>query len=269
MAIIPVFYMNAVASIGVRQGEYIAWIGTGFFIYRKIPGQDRVMPMLITNKHVLAGEQSVVIRTKSKDDEKLHIIDVPLYQDDQPIYRQHSDPDIDIAVIRIDGTYLRERHIEFNGFDIDNNALSSPELRDAGVDEGSLIYMLGFPMGMVNVNDTLPICRLGCIARISDAQICESHNLLADIQNFPGNSGSPIITRPEMVSIEGTNSLDRAVLAGIVHSYIPYTERLINQQTNKLVELRSENSGIALVHPVEYIREVVDDIFTVASGNAT
>ena len=29
-------------------------------------------------------------------------------------------------------------------------------------------------------------------------------------------------------------------------------------QTQNVVEIRSENSGIALMHPVEFIREVID-----------
>ena len=48
------------------------------------------------------------------------------------------------------------------------------------------------------------------------------------------------------------------MLLGIVHSYIPYQETLMNTQTKQVVEIRSENSGIAKVHPVELIREVVD-----------
>ena len=91
-------------------------------------------------------------------------------------------------------------------------------------------------------------------------QIQEKHNILVDIQNFPGNSGSPIINRPEVVSIQGTKNLDRRVLVGIIHSYIPYEETLINSQTGRLVEVRSENSGLAYAHPVEYIRDIIDMI---------
>ena len=54
--------------------------------------------------------------------------------------------------------------------------------------------------------------------------------------------------------------MNKSVLVGIVHSYIPYRENLINSQTQQVVEIRSENSGIALIHPVEFIREVVDEI---------
>ena len=55
-------------------------------------------------------------------------------------------------------------------------------------------------------------------------------------------------------------SLVKTVLAGIIHSYIPYKESLINSQTHEIVEIKSENSGIANVHPVEFIREIIDKI---------
>ena len=53
-------------------------------------------------------------------------------------------------------------------------------------------------------------------------------------------------------------NVDRSLLVGIIHSYIPYRESLINSQTNEVVEVRSENSGLAMMHPVEYIRDVID-----------
>ena len=120
------------------------------------------------------------------------------------------------------------------------------------IPQGSLVHMLGFPMGLVNNSSRMPICRLGCIARISEAQIKETHNLIVDIQNFPGNSGSPIITRPEFVAIEGTKTFNKSILLGIVHAYIPYSEQLINGQTKQVVEIRTENSGLALVHPHQH-----------------
>ena len=73
-------------------------------------------------------------------------------------------------------------------------------------------------------------------------------------------SGSPIVIRPELMSIKGTKSLERAALIGIVHSYIPYQENLINSQTKRVVEVRSENSGIAYVHPIEYVKDIIDSI---------
>lgn len=266
MAIIPQFYKNAVVSIGIKnQNNPTVWIGTGFFMTRAADDQGHVHPFLITNKHVFQGKGSIVIRMKEQGTENLKEIDVPIVENGKELYILHPQTDIDIAVLPLNGSFITAHHLEFPAFDIDANAMTSSELRDSGVEEGSLIYMLGYTMGLVNQSSSLPICRLGCIARISEAQIKEQHNILVDIQNFPGNSGSPIINRPELISIQGTKNLDRSVLVGIIHSYIPYQETLINSQTRKTVEIRSENSGLAYVHPVEYIRGIVDTIFPLQS----
>lgn len=255
MALIPKGYIDAVVSIGVKQPEdKIVWIGTGFFVHRRINDKE-VLPFLVSNKHIFEGKSCVVIRMRETQENKLVLMDVSL--NDRRVHKF-----ADIAAVMLSGTTITQRHLKFSSFDIDNNSFSSFELRDNGVDEGSLVYMLGYPMGLVNVNSELPICRMGCIARISEEQIAESHDALLDIQNFPGNSGSPIVNKPENIGIQGTNILDRCMLIGIIHAYIPYRESLINSQTHEVVEVRSENSGIALMHPVEYIRDVIDMFYT-------
>ena len=260
MAILPEFYLNAVASIGVRQGENVSWIGTGFFILRIVNEKGDARPMLITNKHVLNGFDCIVLRVREKDGQELKVVEANLVENGKKLYLEHRNENIDIAVLPLNGKFIRENNLEFEAFDIDQHALTSEELHESGVDEGNLVYMLGFPMGLVNIESTLPICRLGCIARMSAAQIKESGYVLVDIQNFPGNSGSPIVTRPEFISVSGTKAFNQSVLVGIICGYIPYTEQLINSQTKQVVEIKSENSGIALMHPVEYIREIVDTV---------
>lgn len=257
MSILPKFYKDAVVSIGVRVNNNISWIGTGFFLVKMI-NPENAIPFLITNRHVLEGQKSIVIRMKEKNLETLKIVDVPLYIEESATYKFHAKDNIDIAVIRLNGNFINSNNLEFPAFDIDKHAYSSDLFREQGVEEGNMIYMLGFPMGMVIDESSSPICRLGCIARMSKAQISGNYNILVDIQNFPGNSGSPIVTRPEIISIDGTKSLNQCALLGIIHSYIPYQESLINVQTKKIVELRSENSGLAYVHPVEYIQEIID-----------
>ena len=52
--------------------------------------------------------------------------------------------------------------------------------------------------------------------------------------------------------------LNQCELIGIIHGYLPYKEQLINSQTHEVVEIRSENSGIAVANPAEFIQEVVE-----------
>lgn len=257
MSIVPDFYLDAVVSIGSQSADGISWFGTGFFILREIEGGDYLF-YLVTNKHVLADRECIVIRAKKKDTGELKVLNLLLRKEGKLLYAEHPSDDIDIAAVLINGSVYVENQFVCSGFDLDKNTLTSSEHRENGVAAGTLVHMLGFPMGLVNTDSMTPICRLGCVARMDANQVSETHNILVDIQNFPGNSGSPIITRPEIVSIEGTKAVKKALLLGIIHSYIPYQEQLMNTQTKRIVEIRSENSGLANVHPVEYIREVLD-----------
>ena len=118
--------------------------------------------------------------------------------------------------------------------------------------------MLGYPLGLVEIDSNWPICRGGCVDRILSEEIQDTHNILLDIQNFPGNSGSPVIVKPENSSLWGTKPIKSSMLIGVIHSYYPYRETAINIQTGERVEIRCENSGIANAHPVEFIREVLE-----------
>ena len=182
---------------------------------------------------------------------------MPLEENGKLLYSTHDDEKIDIAVVLINGRFLTENNLLFSAFNTKEHLLKSSELKNLGVDEGSYVYMLGFPMGLVNIDSNTPICRGGCIARIDENEINSTKQFLLDIQNFPGNSGSPIITKPEIISI-GNSAFNKSVLIGIVLGYKPYEEKLINAQTKKIVEIRSENSGIAVVNPAEFILQVIE-----------
>ena len=257
MALIPQFFMEAVVSIGIRNRNVINWIGTGFFVVKPLV-EDKYQPFMVTNKHVLEGNENIVIRMKENTTGELKILDMPLKDAGVKLYSVHEDKDVDIAVVLLNGGFITENNLQFSAFNIVEHSLESSELVKQGGDEGSYVYMLGFPMGLVNVDSNTPICRGGCIARIDEKEIQNTKQFLLDIQNFPGNSGSPIITKPEVIGIGNDPVLGKSVLIGIVHGYIPYEEKLINAQTKKVVEVRSENSGIAVVNPVEYIKEVIE-----------
>lgn len=257
MALVPKIYMDSIVSIGYKTNNTIKWIGTGFIV-GKAKDDKNAWIYLVTNKHVVEGQDCVWIKVHNYDKNKDIEIEIPLVENGNVIYSIHPNPDIDIMAVFLNGNYFVRNRLFTGYIDIDKNAMSSEELRNHGVSEGNLVYMLGYPMGLVNVNSKSPICRMGCIARMTEEQIDESNNILVDIQNFPGNSGSPVVSKPEIISLEGTSNLPQSVLIGIIHSYIPYRDMLISRQTGENVEVRTENSGLANMHPVEYIREVVN-----------
>ena len=155
-------------------------------------------------------------------------------------------------------TLIKDKSI-WSSFDLEDHALTLSQMKSTGVEEGSFVYALGFPMNLVDAIKA-PICRLGCVSRVMDAFIRQKGHptFLVDATVFPGNSGGPIINRPEEISITDTPSNSSANLIGILSEYIPYQETLYSRQTGRARMIQEENSGLTVVHPVDRIKEVVE-----------
>ena len=261
MAIIPKFFLNAVVALGVpKDNNSKQWIGTGFLMGRKEDSDiTKSTIYIITNKHVVENQNTLLVRFNNINGNGVKDLPMSLQKEYGKNYTEHPLPETDIVAIQISPKVIRDNQLELFYFDKDDHALSLKQMEDTGVSEGSLIYSLGFPMNLVGEITKAPICRLGCISRIADAFIQENaQKFLVDAQVFPGNSGGPIISRPEIVSIEGTETNDNANLIGILSAYIPYRDIMVSQQTGRAMMIQEENSGLTIVHPVDRIREVIE-----------
>lgn len=262
MAIIPNFFMNAVVAIGVNgTNSEKYWIGTGFIVGQKeINNPDISTYYIITNKHIVQHHKYIYVRFNSLGDTLVKDYRIALYGDDgTPLFSTHPNESTDVIAIQIlPKTLINDRSI-WGAFDLEDHALTLKQMQSTGVNEGSLVYSLGFPMNLVN-SIKVPICRLGCISRVTDAFLLkqETPTFLVDAQTFPGNSGGPIVSRPEHMSIQGTPKNESANLIGILSAYIPYRETLYSRQTGRDRMVQEENSGLTIVHPVDRIKEVVE-----------
>lgn len=256
MAIIPHFFNEAVVALGI--GEQKVWIATGFLV-GKWEG-DTASVFLVTNKHVVNGKTRLWVRFNSQSQ---GVVDLPLslVVNEKKIYIEHPDPSVDIVVIKINAGVAVNQNVVLQYFDIDKHCLTLEKMKETGVEEGTIVYTLGFPMNLVGNNlIKAPVCRMGCISQISNLYSKEPINtsFLVDAQTFPGNSGGPVVSRPEQLSITGTPSNSSANLIGILSAYIPYNEPLVSKQTGNIVEIRQENSGLTVVFPVDRIIETVN-----------
>lgn len=260
MALIPRQFINAVVSIGVKKDKMI-WIGTGFIVGKHSLKEDGYYPYLVTNKHIvddLKKENQTTFYIKLLEKETKTYKEFPMKLIDGS-YICSNDNNIDIVVFFLNGNFFNEKIDEYGIFDIDKNSYTSSDFMESGGEEGSLIYMIGYPMGLVEEYSKTPICRMGCIARIDKQEIVNYNRFLLDIQNFPGNSGSPIICKGDLYSVDGTKTINRCALIGIVNSYISYNDTLISSQTGEVTEIKSENSGLAIANPVECIKKLIDE----------
>jgi hypothetical protein len=172
----------------------------------------------------------------------------------------------DVAAIGISTDFLDKSGVEYSYFHSDD-ALDRTKAKDIGVGEGDGVFALGFPMGMgVMLGPASPmlfedrnyvIARQGSIARIRDCLAGVTNEFLADLFIFPGNSGGPVVLRPEMLSIQGTKPNNIAYLIGIVREYIPYSDIAVSQQTQQPRIIFQENSGLAGIIPIDYVNELL------------
>lgn len=280
MAIIPPFFLDTVVAIGERDsGGAVSFGATGFLYGLSVPSPaDDPTPhfrvYLVTNRHVVSGKDTIVLRFNAVNGAPAKTFDVDLKNSSgSPQYYTHSDPDIDVAVMFLNGTVMRQQGIQFAFFESGGHVQTLTEAADAGVSEGSSLFLLGFPLGDAGKDQNFVVARQGCVARMRDAVAGVSKHFVADLAVFPGNSGGPVVTRPESLAIQGTSSQDRAYLIGIVAAYIPYSDVAISVQTKRPRVVFEENSGLAIVYPVEHIQAtigVADSVgFPVAAGGAT
>lgn len=256
MAIIPQFYNDAVVAIGVlnKNGNKV-WCATGFVVARKNENGG-YNTFLISNKHVLDdGTKSILLRFNipGKIDAKDYAATL-IDADGKKHFSVH--PESDVACLLLNSNILSTDLGSISAFYLEDHTLTREQMLDNEVIEGSIVYSLGFPSGLVGVDSKVPLCRMGCISKIKEP--CDTNGYLLDIQNFPGSSGSPVINRIEANYLKGSKGYNITKLIGIMAKYIPYKDVLISRQTKKEMQIVQENSGIAVAYDVNSIKETVE-----------
>ncbi|ATN06574.1 hypothetical protein CRN76_14755 [Chryseobacterium indologenes] len=266
MALIPPFFLDCVVGIGIINGTDKQWIGTGFlfanFKENTSEHEKSYEVFLVTNKHVIQNLTNIVIRFNPQDDKPAKDYPISLNMNNKIA---HPDPAIDVAIIPINVNILKNEGMKFSCFESDTHVFKKQDLIDIETTEGDSIFVLGFPMGLIGTERQHVILRNGCIARIRDLFENRKKDYIVDALIFPGNSGGPVILKPEFVSIEGTKVNNKAKLIGIIKSYIPYQDTAVSVQTKRPRIIFEDNSGLSLVEPVDHIFETIKEYENIKS----
>lgn len=267
MALIPPFFLDCVVAIGFPEtAGSKKWNASGF-LYGKLvedeSAEEKTYELfLVTNRHVFEGHEKAFIRFNPKADEAARDYDLMLVESGDLKWHAHPDLDVDVAVISINARFLRKNDIQFNYFRSDEHLADRERASELGLTEGDPIFVLGFPMGLVGKERSFVIVRTGCIARIRDALLGSSRELLIDAPVFPGNSGGPVVTKPEDVAIHGTQAVNSAYLIGMVTSFLPFRDVAVSSQTGMPRIIFEENSGLASVLLMDSIVETIQTRLT-------
>jgi len=265
MALIPGFFIDCIVAIGLpsekKEGE---WVASGFLYgdlkEKKEGGQNIYSVYLVTNRHVFENLQLTVLRFNPSGGEPAKVYPLPLLNESSKklLWTSHPNSNIDIAVILINAQLLRKENIKFSYFMSDQHVAPLSKISELGIIEGDCVFILGFPMGLIGPERNYVIVRGGNIARIQDAIDRKSNEFLIDAFTFPGNSGGPVVTKPELVSIIGTKAVGSSYLIGIVAGYLSYQDFAISEQTKRRRVMFEENSGLTSVIPIDFVKEAIE-----------
>lgn len=264
MALLPPFFVDCIVAIGKpSEQEKVAWIASGFLYgdFLKTEGEERTYKIyLVTNRHVFQGLKQVILRfnPRGKESAKQYTLDL-LDAASHQIWTPHPNLQIDIALTTININLLKEQGIQFSWFQSDQHVATLDKMAELGITEGDFVYTLGFPMGLIGGERNYVIVRGGNIARIRDAIDRRSDEILIDASIFPGNSGGPVVTKPEAMAIHGTKSVSAAYLIGVVRRYVSYRDVAISAQTQLPRVVFEENSGLATVIPIDFVQETIKE----------
>jgi S1-C subfamily serine protease len=278
MSLIPPQFLTAVASLEIEvkdaQGKIdMRPVATGFFYGRKVqqesgPGAGQYRVWLITNRHVVedrAGNwmKEISVRFNFIDPIQLakHYKYALLDPAGSPVWLRHKDPLVDIAVLPVNGPALVSLGIEFYFFQDDSDVFLAKDFASEGITTGDGVFVLGYPLGLRGGPRNRVIVRHGIIARV-DEELLKQHYYFIDASAFPGNSGGPVLHRPEVVAIQGTKANSRSALVGVISAGMTYNDIAVSQQTGEPRVVFTEQTGLVRVVPIESVNEVIDDYLT-------
>lgn len=264
---IPPFFIDCVVALGREEGVPPKWATEASGFLYGVPvdketdlAKHQYEVYLVTNRHVLANHSDITMRLNSqKETDPVKEFTLALKNaDGTDLWVSHPDPLVDVSVIHLNAAYLRQQGLQSTFFSADLHVADKAKMKEIGTAIGDEVFVLGFPMGISGTfQRNYVIARRGTIARIEDTLTSNATTFLIDAFIFPGNSGGPVVSVPDLNFIAGTKAQDKAYLIGMVRAYVPYTDIAVSQQTGQPRMVSQENSGLAEVIPVDYINQTI------------
>lgn len=221
--------------------------GTGFVFSFEIDSVQR-LPILVTNKHVINGALgfSITMTKKTKENRPLlGQVDKQIYTPKEISWLFHPEKSIDLAVTPLlpllDKLPLGREGYAYYSILEDDLPLQE-ELEDLkGVEE---ILMIGYPIGIWDNINNLPITRKGITATHPLFDYRNKSEFVIDAACFPGSSGSPVL-----IVNEGPYSSKSGIRMGKRRLFMGVLYGGPNYQPNgeiKIIEIPTKKDAIAV-----------------------
>jgi hypothetical protein len=224
--------------------------GTGFF-YRLAETGDKHVPVIVTNKHVVAGAAKgrfrLTLRAADGSPDRLNHLNFEIANFEQR-WTAHPDGSTDLCVMPI-APLLHQAASQNKSFffiTLDKSFVPTPaDLEEMlGLEE---VVMVGYPNGIWDETNNFPVFRRGVTASHPLHDWNGKQEFLIDAACFPGSSGSPVLifNTHGYQSKKGTFiGASRIKLLGVLYAGPQYT---VTGEI-KIIMVPTSNVPIAVSH---------------------
>ena len=170
--------------------------GTGF-LYRFLETEQNNIPCLVTNKHVIKGASKIELSYRLINDAGVPIEGSPhtVYLENTASFVNHPDENVDLCILPI-ASILKVGQEDKSAprpffIVMGDTVLPKPDewARYMALDD---VVMIGYPDGLWDSSNNLPIARKGIISTLPKYDYCGKHCFLVDMACLKGSSGSPV-----------------------------------------------------------------------------
>lgn len=251
-------HINATTPAGMSTG-------TGFLVQYDIAGGQA--PILITNKHVLAGATSVdFTMPRSLNGEPVSAgTRMTANEFSDAVWHGHPQPEVDIAVMKfapvLEAMAALGAPPFYRAFG-DELLLTSADADQ--LDSIESVTFVGYPSGLFDRASMLPIARRGQTATPIFNDYNQLPAFLIDASVFPGSSGSPvlILDRGIYSTRDGVTQVgNRVMLAGVVAAVHTRTVMGEIRITSNAYATFDDMIDLGIVFKSSAIQETVDILF--------
>ncbi|QCP86262.1 serine protease [Cereibacter sphaeroides] len=168
--------------------------GTGFFFSYKIG--ERNYPFVVTNKHVVFGMREGALSFLQRTGTlptlgngcRLRI------DDWHQAWFGHPDPNVDIAICPfapLEAHIKQQHNVDLFYRYVSSDMIPNPQ-QTAELDAVELVTFIGYPNGVWDSKNLLPVARRGTTASPIEVDFEHTPRFLIDASVFGGSSGSPV-----------------------------------------------------------------------------
>lgn len=224
-------------------------VGTAFFFSFLKEKDGNHVPALVTCKHVVKGARQGTFHLTVKGTNSLPEVGkhIPITLDKfESRWMPHPDPTIDLCMMPIAPLLAeaKKKGKDFFYITLDKSLfLSEADLNDVGPLQR--IVLIGYPIGIWDSKNNLPIARQGVLATDPSVDYEGRKEFMIDAACFPGSSGSPVMlfNQGSYPTRSGISMGSRLKFLGVMYAAPQYTTegKIIIKNIPTKLEPRTQN----------------------------